>query len=167
MGTERCRELNTTFCRRFLPPQAPTGHALLLDLDGQIAFVPDAADLHRCLTDYAGVVEEATHADPCDLLGVRDASGRLPGRRKNTSPALENLRMDLPLEAGYVTTVEPGIYFIAAILHDSGRRRRFRDCVNWKLAEGHIRMGGVRIEDTVLVTDDGPRNLTADIPLDP
>ncbi len=99
-------------------------------------------------------------------LGVRDASGRLPGRRRNTSPALENLRMDLPLAAGYVTTVEPGIYFIAALLNDPGRRRRFRDCVNWKLATEHIKTGGVRVEDTVLVTKDGPVNLTAAIPLD-
>ena len=74
MGTERCRELNTTFCRRFLPPQAPTGHALLLDWDGRIAYTPEAADLHRCLTDYAALVEEATREDPCDLLNVRDAS---------------------------------------------------------------------------------------------
>ena len=74
MGTERCRELNSTFCRRFLPPQAPTGHALLLDWDEQIAFAPEAADLHRCLTDYAALVEEATRDDPCDVLNVRDAS---------------------------------------------------------------------------------------------
>ncbi len=74
MGTERCRELNTAFCRRFLPPQAPTGHALLLDWDGHIAFAPEAGDLHRCLTDYAALVEEATREDPCDLLNVRDAS---------------------------------------------------------------------------------------------
>jgi hypothetical protein len=74
MGTERCRELNTTFCRRFLPPQAPTGHGLLLDWDGHIAFTPEAADLQRCLTDYAALVEEATREDPCDLVTARDAS---------------------------------------------------------------------------------------------
>jgi hypothetical protein len=74
MGTQRCRELNATFCRRFLPPQAPTGHALLLDWDGRIPFTPEATDLHRCLTDYAALVEEATREDPCDLLNVRDAS---------------------------------------------------------------------------------------------
>ncbi len=74
MGTERSRELNSTFCRRFLPPQAPTGHALLLDFDGQIAFTPEPADLQRCLADYTALVEEATRNDPCDLLGVRDAS---------------------------------------------------------------------------------------------
>jgi hypothetical protein len=74
MGTERCRELNTAFCRRFLPPQAPTGHALLLDWDGRIAYAPEEADLHRCLTDYAALVEEATREDPCDLLNIHDAS---------------------------------------------------------------------------------------------
>jgi hypothetical protein len=74
MATERRRELNTAFCRRFLPPQAPNGHAFLLDWDGHIAFTPDANDLQRCLTDYATLVEEATRDDPCDVLSVRDAS---------------------------------------------------------------------------------------------
>jgi hypothetical protein len=74
MGTERCRELNANFCRRYLPPQAPNGHGLLLDWDGNIAFTPEAADLHHCLADYVAVVEEATRADPCDVLSVRDAS---------------------------------------------------------------------------------------------
>jgi hypothetical protein len=74
MATERCRELNKTFCRRFLPPLAPTGHALLLDWDDRMAFVPEPADLHRCLAEYTTLAEEATRADACDLLNVRDAS---------------------------------------------------------------------------------------------
>jgi Xaa-Pro aminopeptidase len=47
----------------------------------------------------------------------------------------------LPVEAGWVMTVEPGIY----------------------IPEENI---GVRLEDTVLVTDRGPVNLMANIPLD-
>jgi hypothetical protein len=74
MGTERCRELNANFCRRYLPPQAPTGHAFLLDWDGRIPFDPDVADLQRCLADYATLVTEATRDDPCDLLNVAEAS---------------------------------------------------------------------------------------------
>ncbi len=74
MAIERRRELNSAFCRRYLPPQAPNGHAFLLDWDGQIPFTPEAGDLHRCLSDYAALVEEATRDDPCDLLSVRDAS---------------------------------------------------------------------------------------------
>lgn len=97
-------------------------------------------------------------------LGVRDASGRLPGRPKDDSDALKNLRMDLPLAAGYVTTVEPGLYFIPAILNDPKRRRRYRRCVNWRFVERHLGCGGVRIEDTVLVTNGRPNVLTAAIP---
>jgi hypothetical protein len=74
MGTERCRELNVTFCRRYLPPQAPNGHALLLDWDGNIPFTPEAADVQRCLADYTTLVEEVTREDACDLLNMRDAS---------------------------------------------------------------------------------------------
>jgi Xaa-Pro aminopeptidase len=97
-------------------------------------------------------------------LGVRDGSGLAPGRVKDARPSLRTLRMDLPLAAGYVVTVEPGLYFIPALLNDPARRARFRDCVNWPLAEQHLTLGGVRIEDNILVTNGAPENLTAAIP---
>jgi Xaa-Pro aminopeptidase len=99
-------------------------------------------------------------------LGVRDASGRYPGRPKDESPALRNLRMDLPLAAGYVTTVEPGLYFIPSILNDPKRRRKYRESVNWHRVENYVGCGGVRIEDNVLVTENRPEILTASIPID-
>lgn len=97
-------------------------------------------------------------------LGVRDAGGLLPGRTKDPRPGLRTLRMDLPLAAGYVVTVEPGLYFIPALLNDPARRTRFRDCVNWPLVEQHLHLGGVRIEDNIVVTAGEPENLTAAIP---
>ncbi len=99
-------------------------------------------------------------------LGVRDASGRFPGRQPFTDPALKNLRMDLPLQPGYVVTVEPGLYFIPAILNDPARRKQYRNAVNWDLAEKCQTLGGVRIEDDVLVTDGPPEILTRAIPKD-
>lgn len=97
-------------------------------------------------------------------LGVRDASGLLPGRAKNPRPSLRTLRMDLPLEPGYLVTIEPGLYFIPAILHDPKRREVYRDCVNWTAVEQYLALGGVRIEDNVLVTAGAPEVLTAAIP---
>ena len=74
------------------------------------------------------------------------------------------LRMDLPLAAGYLVTVEPGLYFIPPLLNDPARRARYRDCVNWPLVEQHLHLGGVRIEDNVLVTSSAPEVLTLGIP---
>jgi Xaa-Pro aminopeptidase len=96
-------------------------------------------------------------------LGVRDGSGNEPGRAKDPRPCLENLRMDLPLAAGYVLTVEPGLYFIPYVLRDAARRERHRDDVNWALVDEHLEIGGVRIEDSVHVTAHGPENLTGAI----
>ncbi len=97
-------------------------------------------------------------------LGVRDGSGLLPGRTKDPRPCLKSLRMDLPLAAGYVVTIEPGLYFIPALLNDPARRARYRECVNWPLVEQYLALGGVRLEDNVLVTDGAPEVLTSAIP---
>jgi Xaa-Pro aminopeptidase len=97
-------------------------------------------------------------------LGVRDASGTLPGRAKDPRASLQTLRTDLPLAPGYVLTVEPGLYFIPDLLNDPVRRERYRDCVNWDLVDRHQNLGGVRLEDNVLVTEEAPEVLTAGIP---
>jgi Xaa-Pro aminopeptidase len=97
-------------------------------------------------------------------LGVRDASGTLPGRPRSTRPSLKSLRLDVPLAPGFVVTVEPGLYFIPALLNDPKRRERFREAVVWERVEPHLSLGGVRIEDNVLVTSGAPELLTAAIP---
>jgi Xaa-Pro aminopeptidase len=75
------------------------------------------------------------------------------------------LRVDLPLQPGYVTTVEPGVYFVPALLHDPEFRDRHRDTVDWGRAEELIGFGGIRIEDNVLVTEGGFEVLTEDVPV--
>ncbi len=96
-------------------------------------------------------------------LGVRDAGEVLPGREPE--PGMPRLRSDLPLEAGHVVTIEPGIYFIPALLGDPGNREDLREFVVWDRADAMLGFGGVRIEHNVHVTDEGPEVLTADIPL--
>ena len=56
-------------------------------------------------------------------------------------------------------TIEPGIYFIPMLL------RRFRsgpeaNAFDWERIDALTPLGGVRVEDNVLVTARGPRNLT-------
>jgi Xaa-Pro aminopeptidase len=97
-------------------------------------------------------------------LGVRDAAGPLPSRRHTPSP-IKNLRINLPLQPGYVVTVEPGVYFVPAMLQDSGRRRRHRDAVDWNRVDRMLDFGGIRIEDNVHITPAGPEILTADVPI--
>ena len=72
--------------------------------------------------------------------------------------------MDLPLKPGHVVTIEPGLYFIPAILQDPTRRARHAQAVNWNLVDQHLETGGVRIEDNVLVTTGTPEVLTQAIP---
>ena len=95
-------------------------------------------------------------------LGVRDAVGPLRGRERGR-PGLT--RIDLPLESGHVVTVEPGLYIVPGLLADPARRAEYGDAVVWDRAESMIGFGGVRIEDNIHVTADGPENLTAAIPL--
>jgi Xaa-Pro aminopeptidase len=97
-------------------------------------------------------------------LGVRDAGGIL-AERADDPPPFPNLRIDLPLGEGFAVTVEPGIYFIPALLQDPERRRRHRDAVDWDRVDGMLGFGGIRIEDNVHVTASGPEVLTADVPL--
>lgn len=97
-------------------------------------------------------------------LGVRDASGYLPGRQRSTHPQSRFLRQDFPLGENFVTTIEPGIYFIPAMLDDPAARDTHRNRVNWAKVDSVKGMGGFRIEDNVLVTKGEPEVLTRDIP---
>ncbi|KAN0137632.1 Metallo peptidase [Lactarius tabidus] len=68
----------------------------------------------------------------------------------------EYLRLRLPLEVGMVVTVEPGIYFhlhLLAAVRDS-------EFIDHKVLARYEPVGGVRIEDVVLITSDGLENLT-------
>jgi Xaa-Pro aminopeptidase len=97
-------------------------------------------------------------------LGVRDAGGALAGRQ-GQPPPFPNLRIDLPLRPGMVVTVEPGVYFVPALLQDPERRRRHRDHVDWDRVDSQLGFGGIRIEDNVLIGADGHEVLTADVPV--
>lgn len=94
---------------------------------------------------------------------VRDVGGRKWGRSPRKSCG-NMVRVDFPLEAGFVMTVEPGLYFIEAILNDPEVRIKFKDHVIWSQVDKWINFGGIRLEDDVLIDTNGPKNLTGQIP---
>ncbi|MFK7958004.1 MAG: Xaa-Pro dipeptidase [Lysobacterales bacterium] len=72
------------------------------------------------------------------------------------------LRTTRTLEAGYVVTIEPGLYFIPQLL-DELKHSDHGTKVNWKRVEQFLPYGGIRIEDDVVAQESGPpENLTRD-----
>jgi Xaa-Pro aminopeptidase len=74
------------------------------------------------------------------------------------------LRLGRRLQPGFVLTVEPGIYFIPALIDQWKTEGKFTQFINYDKVEAYKDFGGIRIEDDVLVTDNGYRVLGKPIP---
>jgi Xaa-Pro dipeptidase len=82
-------------------------------------------------------------------------------RPRPDNPYLRTTRI---IEPGMALTVEPGVYFIDALLQPL-RRGPSAQLLNWPLIDALAPLGGVRIEDDLIVTE-GPerwRNLTREV----
>ena len=98
------------------------------------------------------------------LLGlqVHDVGGFFKDETGALAPPPEEhkfLRLNRKMEAGMVFTIEPGLYFIPMLLEPE-RGTDKGGFLDWDLIEALFPLGGIRIEDNILVTEDGPRNLT-------
>ena len=74
------------------------------------------------------------------------------------------LRLGRRLQPGFVITVEPGIYFIPALIDQWKAEGKFAEFINFDKVETYKDFGGIRIEDDVLVTETGYRVLGKPIP---
>jgi Xaa-Pro dipeptidase len=98
------------------------------------------------------------------LLGlqVHDVGGTLAdetGRQHPRPPRDPALRLTRVLQPGFVVTMEPGLYFIDALL-EPARHGNLARHVDWNRVDAFRPFGGVRIEDDLAVTADGCENLT-------
>jgi len=113
----------------------PHGLGHMLGLD-----VHDMEDLGE---DYVGYDEKTKRAEQFGLAYLRFAK---------------------ELQPGFVLTVEPGIYFIPALIDKWKGEKKFTQFINYERIEKYRDFGGIRIEDNVFVTESGHRVLGQPIP---
>lgn len=69
------------------------------------------------------------------------------------------LRLGRKLQKGFVLTVEPGIYFIPALIDKWKKEGINKNFINFNEVNKYISFGGIRLEDDILVTSSGSRQL--------
>lgn len=102
----------------------------------------DVHDMESLGEDYVGYADDQTRSDQFGL---------------NT------LRLARPLREGFVVSVEPGCYFIPPLVEHWKQEGRHEAFINYDSVEDFLDVGGIRIEDNVLVTEDGTRVLGPDL----
>ncbi len=96
-----------------------------------------------------------------------DIVGYAEGEERSRQFGLCYLRLARKLEPGFVLTVEPGIYFIPALIDRWRGEGKFKDFIDYGEVERYKDFGGIRIEDDILITGSGCRVLSAGIPKRP
>ncbi len=103
--------------------------------------------------------------DVHDMEGLgEDYVGYTDTIRRNPEFGWRSLRLGRALEAGFVVTVEPGVYFIPELINRWKTEKKHSQYINYDMVEKYKAFGGLRIEDDVLVTANGRRVLGKKIP---
>lgn len=79
--------------------------------------------------------------------------------RPSSQFGLASLRFGRRLEAGHVVTDEPGIYFIPDLIDLWRKEGTNREFLDFDAIDRYKDFGGIRIEDDLLITEDGCRFL--------
>jgi len=103
--------------------------------------------------------------DVHDMEGLgEDYVGYTDTIKRNPEFGWRSLRLGRALEADFVVTVEPGVYFIPELINRWKAEKKHSQYINYNIVEKYVDFGGLRIEDDVLVTANGHRVLGRKIP---
>lgn len=103
----------------------------------------DVHDMESLGEDYVGYADDQTRSDQFGL---------------------HTLRLARPVRPGFVVSVEPGCYLIPPLVERWHSERRHEAFINYDRVTDFLGFGGIRIEDNVLMTEDGGRLLGPTIP---
>ncbi len=136
----------------------------LLDLGILRGQVSDLVEMDAHALFFPHGVGHLLGLDVHDMEDLGDLAGYEEGRKRSDRFGLCYLRLNRPLQPGMLVTIEPGFYQVPAILNDPELRSKYQDVVNWERLAQFADVRGIRIEDDVLVTEEGTEVLTAELP---
>jgi len=101
------------------------------------------------------------HALGIDVHDMEDLGETLVGYdseiQRDTLFGYRSLRFGKRLEPGHVLTVEPGIYFVPQLIEKWKAEKMHTDFICYDKLNAFYNFGGIRLEDDILITDDGCR----------
>ncbi|MEG4348265.1 aminopeptidase P family protein [Microcoleus sp. LAD1_D3] len=102
--------------------------------------------------------------DVHDMEDLGDLAGYEEGRTRSSRFGLGFLRLNRVLRPGMLVSIEPGFYQVPALLNNPENRAKYEDFVKWDELGKFADVRGIRIEDDILVTEDGREVLTGKLP---
>ncbi|KAJ1731006.1 hypothetical protein LPJ72_004170 [Coemansia sp. Benny D160-2] len=96
------------------------------------------------------------------LIGIdtHDVGGYPSGTERIDAPGLRYLRCRREMLPRMAFTVEPGLYFVDAVLADAKAAPDVAKHIDFDVVAKYRSVGGVRIEDDIVITETGYDNLT-------
>jgi Xaa-Pro aminopeptidase len=128
------------------------------DIDEAVAAGAHALFMPHGLGHMMGLDVHDMEALGENLVGYNDEV------KRSDQFGLAFLRFALPYKPGHVFTVEPGCYFIPELIEQWKAGGKFKEYINYNKIGDYMSIGGIRIEDNVLITEKGHRVLGKAIP---